>query len=86
MYFFYHCYFKSNSGRFVSSILAIWIASAITVSVLAQVPTVTYLGMMQTADTLGKGGTATRAGILAYTRQEKSKSDTPQTAVIGNFA
>ena len=86
MYLFYHCYFKSNSGRFVSSILAIWIASAITVSVLAQVPTVTYLGMMQTADTLGKGGTATRAGILAYTRQEKSKSDTPQTAVIGNFA
>ena len=44
------------------------------------------LGMMQTADTLGKGGNSSQASVLAYQKLVQNDNSVTQSMVIGNFA
>ena len=46
----------------------------------------TQLGMMQTADTLGKGGNSSQASILTYQKLVQNDNSVTQSTVIGNFA
>ena len=55
-------------------------------SLLAQGPPVTQLGVMQTADTLGKGGYTTSVGMFQIDRKNIDVTPKqPQRVVIGNF-
>ena len=55
-------------------------------SLLAQGPPVTQLGVMQTADTLGKGGYTTSVGMFQIDRKKIDVTPKqPQRVVIGNF-
>ena len=55
-------------------------------SLFAQGPPVTQLGVMQTADTLGKGGYATSFGMFQVDRKKLDITPKqPQRVVIGNF-
>ena len=52
----------------------------------AQAPPVTQLGVMQTADTLGKGGYTTSVGMFQVDRKKLDVTPKqPQRVVIGNF-
>ncbi len=55
-------------------------------SLLGQGPPVTQLGVMQTADTLGKGGYTTSVGMFQIDRKQLDVTPKqPQRVVIGNF-
>ena len=55
-------------------------------SLFAQGPPVTQLGVMQTADTLGKGGYTTSVGMFQIDRKQLDVTPKqPQRVVIGNF-
>ena len=55
-------------------------------SIFAQSPPVTQLGVMQTADTLGKGGYTTSVGMFQVDRKKLDETPKqPQRVVIGNF-
>ncbi len=55
-------------------------------SLFAQSPPVTQLGVMETADTLGKGGYATSFGMYQVDRKQLDVTpEQPQRVVIGNF-
>ena len=55
-------------------------------SLFAQSPPVTQLGVMQTADTLGKGGHTTSVGMFQVDRKKLDETPKqPQRVVIGNF-
>ena len=55
-------------------------------SLFAQSPPVTQLGVMQTADTLGKGGYTTSVGMFQVDRKKLDETPKqPQRVVIGNF-
>ena len=55
-------------------------------SLFAQSPPATQLGVMRTADTLGKGGYATSFGMFQVDRKKLDESpEQPQRVVIGNF-
>ena len=55
-------------------------------SLFAQGPPVTQLGVMQTADTLGKGGYTTSMGMFQVDRKQLNVTPKqPQRVVIGNF-
>ena len=55
-------------------------------SLFAQGPPVTQLGVMQTADTLGKGGYTTSVGMFQVDRKQLDVTPKqPQRVVIGNF-
>ena len=55
-------------------------------SLFAQSPPVTQLGIMQTADTLGKGGYTTSFGMYQLDRQKLgATAKQPQRVIIGNF-
>ena len=55
-------------------------------SLFAQSPPVTQLGVMQTADTLGKGGYTTSVGMFQIDRKKLDVTPKqPQRVVIGNF-
>ena len=55
-------------------------------SLFAQGPPVTQLGVMQTADTLGKGGYTTSIGMFQVDRKKIDVTPKqPQRVVIGNF-
>ncbi len=76
--------FQIPQQRFLL-ILSVFFALTGT-SLVAQSPPVTQLGVMQTADTLGKGGYTTAVGMFQVDR--KKLDDTPkqpQRVVIGNF-
>ena len=66
-------------------ILSVFLATAGT-SLSAQSPPVTQLGIMQTADTLGKGGYTTSFGMYQVDRKELDETPKqPQRVIIGNF-
>ena len=66
-------------------ILSVFLAIAGT-SLFAQSPPVTQLGVMQTADTLGKGGYTTSVGMFQIDRKKLDTTPKqPQRVVIGNF-
>ena len=66
-------------------ILSVFLAIAGT-SLFAQSPPVTQLGVMQTADTLGKGGYTTSVGMFQIDRKKLDVTPKqPQRVVIGNF-
>ncbi len=66
-------------------ILSVFLAIAGT-SLFAQGPPVTQLGVMQTADTLGKGGYTTSVGMFQVDRKKLDTTPKqPQRVVIGNF-
>ena len=66
-------------------ILSVFLAIAGT-SLFAQSPPVTQLGVMQTADTLGKGGYTTAVGMFQVDRRKLDTTPKqPQRVVIGNF-
>lgn len=66
-------------------ILSAFLAMAGT-SLFAQSPPVTQLGVMQTADTLGKGGYTTSVGMFQIDRKKLDVTPKqPQRVVIGNF-
>ena len=66
-------------------ILSVFLAIAGT-SLFAQSPPVTQLGVMQTADTLGKGGYTTAVGMFQVDRKKLDATPKqPQRVVIGNF-
>ncbi len=66
-------------------ILSAFLAMAGT-SLSAQSPPVTQLGVMQTADTLGKGGYTTSVGMFQIDRKKLDTTPKqPQRVVIGNF-
>ena len=66
---------------FISVILAIT-----GTSLFAQGPPVTQLGVMQTADTLGKGGYTTSVGMFQIDRKKLDETPKqPQRVIIGNF-
>lgn len=66
-------------------ILSILFATAGT-SLFAQNPPVTQLGVMQTADTLGKGGYTTSLGMYQLVRKRLNAAPKqPQPVIIGNF-
>ena len=66
-------------------ILSAFLAMAGT-SLFAQSPPVTQLGVMQTADTLGKGGYTTSVGMFQIDRRKLDVTPKqPQRVVIGNF-
>ena len=66
-------------------ILSAFLAIAGT-SLFAQSPPVTQLGVMQTADTLGKGGYTTSLGMYQLDRKKLDATPKqPQRVVIGNF-
>ena len=76
--------FQIPQQRFLL-ILSVFFAMMGT-SLVAQSPPVTQLGVMQTADTLGKGGYTTAVGMFQVDR--KKLDDTPkqpQRVIIGNF-
>ena len=55
-------------------------------SLLGQSPPVTQLGVMQTADTLGKGGYTTSFGMFQVDRKQLDVTpEQPQRVIIGNF-
>ena len=55
-------------------------------SLFAQGPPVTQLGVMQTADTLGKGGYTTSVGMFQVSRRKLDAAPKqPQRVIIGNF-
>ena len=55
-------------------------------SVFGQNPPVTQLGVMQTADTLGKGGYTTSFGMFQVDRKQLDVTpEQPQRVIIGNF-
>ena len=55
-------------------------------TLLAQSPPVTQLNVMQTADTLGKGGYTTSVGMFQIDRKKLDTTPKqPQRVVIGNF-
>ena len=55
-------------------------------SLFGQNPPVTQLGVMQTADTLGKGGYTTSFGMLQVDRKQLDVTpEQPQRVIIGNF-
>ncbi len=55
-------------------------------SLFAQSPPATQLGVMQTADTLGKGGYTTSLGMFQVGRKKLDTTpEQPQRVVIGNF-
>ena len=65
--------------------LSVFFALAGT-SLFAQSPPVTQLGVMQTADTLGKGGYTTSVGMFQIDRKKLDVTPKqPQRVVIGNF-
>ena len=68
-------------------LLVISVFFAITgTSLFAQSPPVTQLGVMETADTLGKGGYTTSFGMLQVDRKQLDVTpEQPQRVVIGNF-
>ena len=66
-------------------ILSAFLAMAGT-SLFAQSPPATQLGVMQTADTLGKGGYTTSVGMFQIDRKKLDATPKqPQRVVIGNF-
>ena len=66
-------------------ILTVFLAIAGT-SLFAQSPPVTQLGVMQTADTLGKGGYTTSVGMFQVDRKKLDVTPKqPQRVVVGNF-
>ena len=66
-------------------ILSVLFALAGT-SLFAQSPPVTQLSVMQTADTLGKGGYTTSVGMFQVDRKKLDTTPKqPQRVVIGNF-
>ena len=66
-------------------ILSAFLAMAGT-SLFAQSPPATQLGVMQTADTLGKGGYTTSVGMFQIDRKKLDVTPKqPQRVVIGNF-
>ena len=66
-------------------ILSVFLAIAGT-SLFAQSPPVTQLGVMQTADTLGKSGYTTAVGMFQVDRKKLDATPKqPQRVVIGNF-
>ena len=66
-------------------ILSAFLAMAGT-PLFAQSPPVTQLGVMQTADTLGKGGYTTSVGMFQIDRKKLDVTPKqPQRVVIGNF-
>ena len=65
----------------LSALLAI-----VGTSLFAQSPPVTQLGVMQTADTLGKGGYTTSVGMFQVDKKKLDETPKqPQRVVIGNF-
>ena len=71
--------------RRIFLILAIFLAIAGT-SLFAQGPPVTQLGVMQTADTLGKGGYTTSVGMFQVDRLKLDETPKqPQRMIVGNF-
>ena len=69
----------------ISLVLSVFLAITGT-PLFAQSPTATQLGVMQTADTLGKGGYATSLGMFQVDRKKLDESPKqPQRVVIGNF-
>ena len=69
----------------VLMILSVFFTTAGT-SLFAQSPPVTQLGIMQTADTLGKGGYTTSFGMYQLDRQKLgATAKQPQRVIIGNF-
>ena len=66
-------------------IVSVLFATAVT-SLFAQSPPVTQLGVMQTADTLGKGGYTTAFGMYQLDRKKLvTTTKQPQRVIIGNF-
>ncbi|MCZ6679841.1 MAG: hypothetical protein O7E52_21625, partial [Candidatus Poribacteria bacterium] len=60
--------------------------SITTTSVSGQGPPSTQLGVMQTAETLGKGGYTTSFGMFQFDKKRLDKEPRqPQNVVIGNF-
>ena len=76
--------FQIPQQRFLL-ILSVFFAMTGT-SLVAQSPPVTQLGVMQTADTLGKGGYTTSVGLFQVDRKKLNETPKqPQRVVIGNF-
>ena len=77
-------FFQAMQHR-ILLILSVFLATAGT-SLFAQSPPATQLGVMQTADTLGKGGYTTSFGLYQLDRKQLDTSPKqPQRVVIGNF-
>lgn len=77
-------YFQTMQHR-ILLVLAL-LFGFIGTSLFAQGPPVTQLGVMQTADTLGKGGYTTSVGMFQIDRKQLDVTPKqPQRVVIGNF-
>lgn len=68
--------------KFMHLVIFVWLIG----STFTEASTVTRLSMMQTADTSGKGGSATQASVLAYQKLVQSNNSITQATVIGNFS